>query len=70
MSVSQASQQPTSQPVQIHPLAELREVLFELGMMRNRNLVLANENHNLRERINVLEAQQKQKEIAEQEDGE
>lgn len=46
------------QPIQIHPMAELHEALFQLGMLRNRNLILANENYALKARVADLEAAQ------------
>lgn len=51
----------TTQPmaVQIHPLAELREALFQAGMLRQRNLSLAHECHALQERVTQLETSEK-----------
>lgn len=45
------------QPIQIHPMAELHETMFQLGIIRNRNLILANENYFLKERVQKLESE-------------
>lgn len=47
----------TPQPIQIHPIAELHETLFQLGILRNRNLILATENYALKDRVKELEGQ-------------
>lgn len=57
MSITPAQPIQTPQSVQIHPLAELREALFEAGMFRRRNLNLAHENHTLQQRVQELERQ-------------
>lgn len=46
-----------NQPFQVHPIAELRETAFQLGIIRNRNLVLATENYALQERVTQLEGE-------------
>lgn len=43
----------------IHPQAELQETAFMSGMLRQRNLMLASENIELKERIKSLEATEK-----------
>ncbi len=43
----------------IHPQAELQETAFMSGLLRQRNLMLASENIDLKERIRVLEATEK-----------
>ncbi len=43
----------------IHPQAELQETAFMSGILRQRNLMLASENLELKERIKSLEAAEK-----------
>lgn len=43
----------------IHPQAELQETAFMSGMLRQRNLMLASENIELKERIKSLEESEK-----------
>ena len=43
----------------IHPQAELQETAFMSGLLRQRNLMLASENINLKDRIKTLEAVEK-----------
>lgn len=43
----------------IHPQAELQETAFMSGILRQRNLMLASENIELKERIKTLEATEK-----------
>ena len=43
----------------IHPRAELQETAFMSGLLRQRNLMLASENINLKDRIKTLEAVEK-----------
>ncbi len=43
----------------IHPQAELQETAFLSGILRQRNLMLASENIELKERIKSLEAAEK-----------
>lgn len=44
---------------QIHPQAELQETAFMSGILRQRNLMLASENIELKERVKTLEATEK-----------
>lgn len=55
-----ATQTNITPPIQIHPLAELHETAFQLGIIRQRNLILASENLMMKERIQVLEAENKE----------
>lgn len=57
MSASQIAQ---PQPIHIHPVAELHETLFQLGILRQRNLILASENYALKERVAALEVANKE----------
>ncbi|MGQ5719931.1 hypothetical protein [Pseudochrobactrum asaccharolyticum] len=43
----------------IHPQAELQETAFMSGILRQRSLMLASENIDLKERIKALEATEK-----------
>ncbi len=43
----------------IHPQAELQETAFMSGLLRQRNLMLASENIDLKERIKALEVTEK-----------
>lgn len=44
-----------SQPNQLPLIAELRETLFQLGMMRNRCVALSSENYEMNERNKALD---------------
>lgn len=44
-----------SKPVQISLAAELREALFQLGMVQNRCVALSSENYEMNERNKVLD---------------
>ena len=43
----------------IHPQAEMQETAFMSGILRQRSLMLASENIDLKERIKLLEATEK-----------
>lgn len=46
------------QPIpQIHPLAELHETAFQLGIIKQRNLILASDNLTQKDRIKALETE-------------